>query len=201
MLSWGDVDAGPLSCARVFVGEVNFAAVARSEGAVSSSHCVEHCPAKKSACRTMACSMAMFVFTPLMCVSSSARRALSTQLSHEDAVMMSLASRLSKSADTMLGRPLMRCVSTLMPFPVGNWKLVILPIERDQSLSTSSAVMRSWMECAVGGVKGLRGVFGRPQVSINSPWARRSWALTMSVMEMDSVIVCSTCSRGFTSRK
>lgn len=88
-----------------------------------------------------------------------------------------------------------------MPLPVGNWKLVILPMDRVQSRSTFSAVMRSWIECAGGGCSGSRVVFGRPQVSSDAPCARRSWALTMSVIEIDSVIVCSTCNRGLTSKK
>lgn len=127
--------------------------------------------------------------------------AFRTAASHEEAVMMILAMRLSKSGETMAGRLLMRCVSTRIPLPVGNWKEVILPIERVQSLSTFSAVMRSWIECAAGGFSGSRAVVGRLQFSNVAPWARRSWAFTMSVMEMDSVMVCSTCRRGLTSKK
>ena len=119
-------------------------------------------------------SIGRFVFTPVSCVSCNARWAFCTAPSQEDAVIISLARRLSKSADTIAGCPLMRCVSTLIPLPVGNWRLVILPMDRDQSLSTFSAVMRSWMECADGGSSGLQVAVGSPQVSNDAPCARRS---------------------------
>ena len=149
----------------------------------------------------MAFSMSRFVLTPAIRVSSRALRALRTTSFHDDAVTMTLATRLSKSADTTAGRPLMRCVSTRMPLPEGNWKDVILPIDKDQSLRTFSAVMRSWIECAEGGTSGLPGATDRPHWVRGAPCASSNCALTMSVMEMDSVIVCSTCNRGLTSRK
>ena len=152
-----------------WVGAVRCWVVARREGRLRSSHCVSQFPLRKSGCETMAQRVGIFVFTPVMDVSSSARWAFRTAPSQDEAVMMSLAIRLSKSAETMAGWPLMRCVSTRIPLPVGNRKLVILPMERDQSLSTFSAVMRSWIECASGGSKGRRGVFGKPQVSSVAP--------------------------------
>jgi hypothetical protein len=79
-----------------------------------------------------------------------------------------------------------------MPLPVGNWDEVILPMERDQPLWTFSAVMRSWIEWMGGGNLGLRKVVEKPQLLRLAPWARRSWALTMSVVDIDSVMVCST---------
>jgi len=106
----------------------------RSSDCLLSSHCVSHCPFKKSECATMAFNMSMLVFTPAICVSSNARWALRTASFQDDAVTMTFAIRLSKSADTTMGRPLMRCVSTLIPLPEGNWKEVILPIDNDQSL-------------------------------------------------------------------
>lgn len=114
---------------------------------------------------------------------------------------MSLAIRLSKSADTIEGWPLIRCVSTRMPLPVGNWNEVIFPMDKDQSLRTFSAVIRSCIECAGGGCFGSRLAVGKPQPDRLAPWASSNWALTMSAMEIDSVMVCSTCNRGFTSRK
>ena len=173
----------------------------RSAVWLRSSHWVSQCPARKSGCATMPRSMSMLVFTPLMEVSARARWALWTQSGQEEAVMMSFAIRLSKSADTMAGWPLMRCVSMRIPLPVGNWKEVILPMDKDQSLWTFSAVMRSWIEWAGGETSGSRVVLGSPQPSNFAPWARSSWALTISVMEIDSVIVCSTWRRGLTSRK
>src|SRR5687767_10985473 len=104
----------------------------------------------------MARRMSRLVFTPEIWVSARARWALRTTLSQDDAVMMSLAMRLSKSADTTEACPLRRWVSMRMPLPVGNWKDVILPIDRDQSLCTFSAVMRSWIEWAGGGTAGSR---------------------------------------------
>lgn len=149
----------------------------------------------------MARSMSRLVFTPRMCVSFTARRALRTQSFHEEAVMMSFATRLSKSEVIIVEWLPMRCVSTRTPLPVGNSKDVILPMDNDQLLCTFSAVIRSWMEWAGGGVSGARSVVGNPQFCRLAPCASRSWAWTMSVVEMDSVIVCSTCRRGFTSRK
>lgn len=40
-----------------------------------------------------------------------------------------------------------------------------------------------------------------PVSSKEAPCARRSWDLTMSMEQIDSVIVCSTCSLGLISRK
>ena len=79
-------------------------------------------------------------------MSSKARWALDTASFQDDAVMINLAIRLSKSAETTAGWPLMRWVSTLIPFPHGNRKEVIFPIDNDQSLCTFSAVMRNWIE-------------------------------------------------------
>lgn len=143
VLTAGVEDGAVCSWASEFVGAARFWLEERSEADVRSSQCVSQRPCRKSGCATIARSMAMFVLTPVIRVSSRARWAFRTTPSHDDAVTMSLARRLSKSADTMAGRPVMRCVSTLMPLPVGNWKLVILPMDRDQSLSTFSAVMRS----------------------------------------------------------
>lgn len=83
--------------------------------------------------------------------------------------MMSLEIKLSKSAETTAGCPLMRCVSTRMPLPVGKRKPEILPMDNDQSLSTFSAVIRSCIECADGVVSGLRVEVGSPQVSSDEP--------------------------------
>lgn len=74
-------------------------------------------------------------------------------------------------------------------------------MDRDQLDCVFSAVMRSWIECAVGGVEGERGGRGKPQEESVAPWERRSCDFTMSVVERASVIVCSTWRRGFTSRK
>lgn len=166
-----------------------------------SSHCVSHRPSKKSVCATIPRKTSIFVFTPATCVSDRARRAFRTAAGQDEAVMINLAIKLSKSADTTVEWPCTRCVSTLTPLPAGNWKDVILPIERDQSDCTFSAVMRSWMECAGGGTFASRGVLGKPQSLRDAPCASRSCALTMSVREMLSVMVCSTCRRGLTSRK
>jgi hypothetical protein len=114
---------------------------------------------------------------------------------------MTLASKLSKWVDTTVGLLASRCVSTRIPWPVGNWKDVILPIDRDQSLCTFSAVIRSWTEYAGGGIAGLRLARGKPHSSSLAPCEMSNWALTISVIHMLSVMVCSTWRRGFTSRK
>lgn len=80
----------------------------RRAGRLCSSHCVVHVPWRKSGCEVMARRMGRFVCTPVMCVSSSARWAFRTAASQDEAVMMSLAIRLSKSAETMAVWPLMR---------------------------------------------------------------------------------------------
>ena len=108
-----------------------------------SSHCVLHSPARKSGCAIMARNISRLVFTPEICVSLSALCAFLTVSFQDAAVMMSFANRLSKSEDTTNGCPLIRCVSTRIPLPVGNWNDVILPMESDQSLCTFSDVIRS----------------------------------------------------------
>jgi len=130
-----DEEAGAMSEWRVFeLAEAIFWLDWRSSVCLLSSHCVSHCPFRKSGCATMDFNMSMFVFTPAICVSFKARCPLRTASFQDDAVTMTFAIRLSKSADTTVGRPLMRCVSTLIPLPEGNWKEVILPIDNDQSL-------------------------------------------------------------------
>lgn len=127
----------------LFVEEDNARPDCKSSSWCVSSHCVSQFPARKSGCDTMPRRTSRFVFTPVIWVSDSARLAFRTQSFHDAAVMMSLARRLSKSADTTVAWLAIRWVSTRMPLPVGNWKDVILPMERDQLLCTFSAVMRS----------------------------------------------------------
>jgi len=130
-----DEEDGAMSEFRVFgVAEAIVWLDWSSSVCLLSSHCVSHCPFRKSGCATIAFNMSRFVFTPAHRVSSRARWALRTASFQDDAVTMTFASRLSKSADTTAGRPLMRCVSTRMPLPDGNCEDVIFPIDSDQSL-------------------------------------------------------------------
>jgi len=87
-----------------------------------SSHWVSHFPAMKSGCDSIECRIGMLVCIPVMWVSLNALLAFWSTISHEGAVTMILASRLSKSVVTVACRPDTRFVSTLIPLPLGKWK-------------------------------------------------------------------------------
>lgn len=105
-----------------FLGD-GWEAVERREACWDSSQEVVQVPEMKSGWATMAFRMGMLVWIPVMCVSSKARRALARTAGQVEAVMMSLAIRLSKSAVTADGMPFTMFVSQRMPLPEGKCEL------------------------------------------------------------------------------
>ena len=104
--------------------------------------------------QTIALSKAKLVVMPVIEVSSNARCALATASCHVRDVMINFATTLSKSEVTTAGAPDTRAVSTRMPLPEGNRNDCILPMLSEWSFSGFSAVIRSCIEYALGGVMG-----------------------------------------------
>ena len=125
-----------------------------SLGRFLSSHLVSHSCFANASLATMARRISKLVFTPAICVSARALFALATTSSQLGAVTMIFAIRLSKSVPMIDGCDEIRWVSTLIPFPEGKRNKLILPTLKDQSFDTSSAVIRSWIECSGGGISG-----------------------------------------------
>lgn len=134
-----------------------------------SSQRVSQRPEEKSWWERMERRIGMLVAMPVMRVSSRARRALAMAAGKDEAVTMSLAMRLSKSGVMEEGMPETSDVSHRMPLPEGKWKDWILPTLSVQFLVGSSAVIRSWIDCDGGGVKGSFFAGTRPVSDSEAP--------------------------------
>ncbi len=138
----------------------------------------------------------MFVETPRIRNSASARRARSTAFSWVRPRQVSLASIESKcgliSAPVYVVPP-----SRRMPAPPGERYVVIRPVSGRKLLAGSSVVIRHWSAAPRSTIVSWL----RPRSSSDSPEAIRICDCTRSTSVTSSVTVCSTWMRGFISMK
>ncbi len=138
----------------------------------------------------------MFVDTPRIRNSATARRARSTAAAKSRPRQVSLASIESKcaltSAPVYVVPP-----SSRTPAPPGERYVVIRPVSGRNPLAGSSVVIR---HCSAAPRSTIRS-WDRPRSASVSPDAIRIWACTRSTSVTSSVTVCSTWMRGFISMK